>query len=69
MAANYRLTDCATGKVGYPNVRAARRAISSCEDKRNAGKRSRREQSFYLCEFCRAFHLTAEPENGNTRFR
>lgn len=57
-----------TGKLGYRNVRAARRALHSCQRSRQAGSRARHESSFYRCEFCSRFHLTSAPEDGHKRF-
>lgn len=53
---------CTTGKVEFPNVRAARTALNRCR----TSKRDRRhERSFYLCPHCRSFHLTHfEPHKG-----
>lgn len=61
------VADCPTGKQGFANTRAARRALHSCM-RRAQRSRRRREQAFYRCEFCHEFHLTSEAQNGVTRF-
>lgn len=58
---------CRTGKLEYPNVRAARTALHNCHRAR-AHRDRRREQSFYRCTVCKAFHLTSERPHKGQRF-
>jgi hypothetical protein len=61
---------CLTGKTTYSNARAARTALNQCQKGRGKpGKRRRREESMYLCAYCKKFHLTSELPNGGERFR
>jgi hypothetical protein len=58
---------CASGKVGYVTVKAARTALNACKRVRRHFK-ARRERAFYLCPGCREYHLTSELPNGTSRF-
>lgn len=58
---------CTTGKIEYPNVRAARTALNGCKRAREH-RDKRRERSFYRCEHCRSYHLTSESPKEGARF-
>jgi hypothetical protein len=59
---------CRTGKVEYPNVRAARVALHSCRARNSSGRDRRHERSFYRCVLCHSFHLTSNPPQKGVRF-
>lgn len=59
-------SECPSGKVGYPTIKAARTALNDCKRLRRYVKR-RNEKSFYRCEICDSFHTTSVPP-GENRF-
>lgn len=53
----------ATGKVRYPNERAAQVALVDAILKRNRGRSDRREARHYPCGICGGWHLTSKTVN------
>lgn len=50
---------CPTGKLGYPNRKAAYRALLASWRDHSRGDTSRHERNAYECETCGEWHLTS----------